>query len=707
MFLTKDIFIDGDYVTLVILLVILAFYIRYALKRRKIKSSKFVLGQYPLYGLNYVSINIGRWVHQEWVLDKEAFKKVFAGNSSKEIKKAKDIMKSTLEKLNQEGVREHNGFRLYAGKVKFKLSKRESKKRAYFTKSDYRRYESLIHDYRPVRVQDRFDKMTMGAWNNAALREDLTYNIARSDGKKLAETDLHELEHLQILLETKNKFTSSVRRINSSAPLEYQLLQGLYQRKGIKNYNQDYVYEPNLDEIRDGKTQFHVPDHPEISNQGVHIGAGYFYKGQGNFLTIGGARSGKGTCLIIPQLLEHGSYNGSIVAIDVKGTLTAITGKGLEDQSFDTVVLDPWNTQEKIGAKHGLKTHSFNPLDILDDDPDNLIDDCDMIAEMIVPVSQASNDKYWEDRARQWVSTYLLYIATMLPKEERTLSKLRSLFKQSKEENEDMLGEILANSELTVLKENFREIYADLESRDKVALGILSSVQREIDIFKSPAMERTLNSSTFDIKDITKENKRLFIVIPPERLVSHAKWLRLIVGCVINTVMRHKGRKVLLLMDEFYSLGYMDVISKSMGLMPEYDLQLWAIVQDLSQLQEQYPQTWETFIANSAVTTWLGIRDNKTSEYLSKLLGKTLVNYKSDMTVLEELETGKNQSYERFELNRHTPDKIRSFDGIYSQIAGEEKVMMIPKIPYYEVARILENASDNPFFNKEADTKLE
>ena len=77
------------------------------------------------------------------------------------------------------------------------------------------------------------------------------------------------------------------------------------------------------------------------------------------------------------------------------------------------------------------------------------------------------------------------------------------------------------------------------------------------------------------------------------------------------------------------------------------------------------------------------------------------------MTVLEELETGKNQSYERFELNRHTPDKIRSFDGIYSQIAGEEKVMMIPKIPYYEVARILENASDNPFFNKEADTKLE
>lgn len=690
------------YVRIIVVILILIpfpFFIYDYLKTAKIRKSNFVIGTYPLYALNYISIRIGNKVYQEWVLDGKWFRSLCKGYTKSERTNAILTMKKTLKTLNSSGVRETVGNRHYAGKLSFKLSRRPRANKVFFTKDDYDLYKKLIQTYRAVRVEDRFNSMSRKAWNEAALREDLSYDIERKDGREFSEDDGYEIAGLQVLIEHKNQYTKAVKKVNSASPIEYRLIHGIHVKNGFTKDKQNFVYEPNLDKIRDNKRGYFVPNHSELSDEGVHVGASYFYKGQGNFLTVGGARSGKGTCLILPQILDHYSYDGSIVAVDVKGTLTAITREKLGNM-YQVIVLDPWNTQKKMGVDHNMVSHSFNPLDILDDDPDNLVDDCDMIAEMIVPVSQESKDRYWEDRARQWVSTYLLYMATMLPKEERTLSKLRSLFKQSKEESEDMNADILANSDLTILKENFREIYTAIASSEKEALGVLSSVQREIDVFKSPAMERSLSNSSFDIKEITKEHKRVFVVIPPERLVSHSKWLRLIVGCVINTVMRHKGRKVLLLMDEFYSLGYMDVISKSMGLMPEYDLQLWAIVQDLSQLQEHYPKTWETFIANSAVTTWLGIRDNKTSEYLSKLIGRTLVNYKSDKAIREELHSGQIQNHERFELAVQTPDKIRSFDGMFALIAGEESPMMIPKTPYYEVPDLLINASINPLFEK-------
>jgi type IV secretion system protein VirD4 len=54
-------------------------------------------------------------------------------------------------------------------------------------------------------------------------------------------------------------------------------------------------------------------------------------------------------------------------------------------------------------------------------------------------------------------------------------------------------------------------------------------------------------------------------------------------------------------------------------------IQLWCVLQDLSQLQGMFPDTWETFIQNCGVTTWFGARDQTTREYVSKLSGTSEV----------------------------------------------------------------------------------
>ena len=60
-------------------------------------------------------------------------------------------------------------------------------------------------------------------------------------------------------------------------------------------------------------------------------------------------------------------------------------------------------------------------------------------------------------------------------------------------------------------------------------------------------------------------------------------------------------------------------------LMAGFGMQLWGIVQDLSQLERIYAQGWQTFIGNSGVLQYFGSRDLKTAEYFSKLCGVTTI----------------------------------------------------------------------------------
>jgi type IV secretion system protein VirD4 len=154
-------------------------------------------------------------------------------------------------------------------------------------------------------------------------------------------------------------------------------------------------------------------------------------------------------------------------------------------------------------------------------------------------------------------------------------------------------------------------------------------------------------------------------------------------------------------MDEFASLGHMDSIATGLGTMVEFNLQIWPILQDLTQLQQHYPKSWETFISNSVVTTWLGIRDVRTSEYLTKLMGNTLVKYKSNNAIRQELQSAQIQSHESVELPFQTPHAIRNFDVIYAVVAGEKEPFGIEKLPYYDIAEFDGIASPNPLFEVE------
>ena len=85
------------------------------------------------------------------------------------------------------------------------------------------------------------------------------------------------------------------------------------------------------------------------------------------------------------------------------------------------------------------------------------------------------------------------------------------------------------------------------------------------------------------------------------------------------------GVPVLVVLDEFYQLGRLKVIQNAMSLARGYGLQLWPILQDLTQLQEHYEKSWETFLGNAGVRMFFAPREMTTAEYVSKLCGETTV----------------------------------------------------------------------------------
>ncbi len=83
------------------------------------------------------------------------------------------------------------------------------------------------------------------------------------------------------------------------------------------------------------------------------------------------------------------------------------------------------------------------------------------------------------------------------------------------------------------------------------------------------------------------------------------------------------------LLDEFAALGRLETIERAMGLMAGYGLQLWPILQDMSQLKDLYGVRAGTFIANAGVQQVFCVNDFETAKWLSQMIGQETTGYQT------------------------------------------------------------------------------
>jgi type IV secretion system protein VirD4 len=102
----------------------------------------------------------------------------------------------------------------------------------------------------------------------------------------------------------------------------------------------------------------------------------------------------------------------------------------------------------------------------------------------------------------------------------------------------------------------------------------------------------------------------IYLVLPPEKLLSHRALLRLWVVTLMTVVMRRTRlpkQRTLFLLDEAAQLGSLDLLPQAVSLLRGYGLQVWTFWQDLSQLMKLYPSNWEALVNNAAVLQAFGV----------------------------------------------------------------------------------------------------
>ncbi|WP_339639436.1 type IV secretory system conjugative DNA transfer family protein, partial [uncultured Sulfitobacter sp.] len=133
------------------------------------------------------------------------------------------------------------------------------------------------------------------------------------------------------------------------------------------------------------------------------------------------------------------------------------------------------------------------------------------------------------------------------------------------------------------------------------------------------------------------------LVLPPNRMDAYSRWLRLLVSQALQDIARDAEASVgaqgasqrlkapaLFLLDEFAALGRLEAVERAMGLMAGYGLQLWPILQDMSQLKDLYGERAGTFIANAGVQQVFGVNDFETAKWLSQMIGQETTGFQTD-----------------------------------------------------------------------------
>lgn len=350
------------------------------------------------------------------------------------------------------------------------------------------------------------------------------------------------------------------------------------------------------------------------------------YKGDGHLVTVAPTRSGKGVSVIIPNLL---SYPGSIVVTDPKGENYSATARRRQELGADVHALDPF---EMVGG-----TATCNPLDVIHAGSPDIIDDTRLLADMLVTSEskETGEQAFWNEEARALLTGIILYVVAHESPERRTLSHVRSLLTLPPGLWTEFLNRMSTSNAINGMVA--RSAARILQKAEKERSGVISSAQAHTHFLDSPRMARILQESSINLSDISTRSMSLFLILPPDRLETYHRWLRLMITTQLVSILRSNNQvkaqrdwPIVFFLDEFAHLGRLQPVARDMALIGGYGVTFWLFLQNLSQLRALYGDQWTTFLANADVLQAFGTNDWETVEYLSKMTGETTIRSTSD-----------------------------------------------------------------------------
>ncbi|MCR1812083.1 type IV secretory system conjugative DNA transfer family protein [Sulfurospirillum sp. hDNRA2] len=378
------------------------------------------------------------------------------------------------------------------------------------------------------------------------------------------------------------------------------------------------------------------------------------FSGQ-QFVALGApTRSGKGVGIVIPNLLD---WKQSVVVLDIKQECFDYTSK---------------YRAEKLGQKVYLfnpfdrRTHRYNPLTYIDMYGYDADGELTNFVNILYPAVGDNTTIFFNQLAQNLFIglCYLYHDLTSTEKGQAFIREydlkiswslcgilelsegfiIKNVFQNDDGEDEEQEIKGFDNcfeflEQAGILSEKSRRrisSYLTIDSANTKS-GVMSSFSAPLTQFRSDTLRLATETSDFDLRNLRKELMTIYIGITPDQLpnaqlILNIFWSQLFLLNTKELPQKNKELKYscLLMMDEFTSIGQLQILQKSVSFIAGYNLRLLTIYQSISQLETQPPHGYgkegaKTLLTNHACQIFYAPRDQGDAEDISKILGTTTV----------------------------------------------------------------------------------
>lgn len=343
------------------------------------------------------------------------------------------------------------------------------------------------------------------------------------------------------------------------------------------------------------------------------------YMDNRHLCTFGPTRSGKGASIIVQALL---TVPHSVLVIDPKGQNAAITARRRRALGQEVYVVNPFGLH--TGAPWHLPRHRYNPLAHLDIHNANVVADVAALSQALILTQ--GRDPYFDDTARDLVTTLLLYLVSTLGKR-ATLAHMRKMVTDIAARGPEAAALLtaIARSPYPFISQPIGR-FKDAEARD-ISSAINTAITQTA-FLDDPALadpsRGTLSGNDFELLQLRRKPVTVYLILPGRYMDAYARFLRLLITSAIDQLTTDPGGyPVLMILDEFARLEQLPAVSNAFGFAAGYNLQLWPFLQDLPQLQELYGRRWMSILANSGLIQFFTPSDVDTADYLQRRGGLT------------------------------------------------------------------------------------
>ncbi len=405
---------------------------------------------------------------------------------------------------------------------------------------------------------------------------------------------------------------------------------------------------------------------PQLSHGGVYVGAWLDAKGRLHYLRHDGpehclmyapTRSGKGVGPVTMTLL---SWPGSALVTDLKGELWAMTAGWRQQYAKNKVLrFEPADPNGDV---------FLNPMDGIRIDTGREVGDAQNLATLIVDPDGRGLETHWQKTSCALLVGVILHALYKARNEgtPATLPQVDAMLSDPNRSVAELWMEMVTYGHVN--GQNHPAVGSaarDMMDRPEEEAGsVLSTAKSYLALYRDPIVARAVSKSSFQIKDLMNHDSpvSLYIVTQPddkarlrplvrvivnmivrqladrmefERIVAGMPWWRRLLSWggfqqAAATSVRNKKvykHRLLGMLDEFPSLGRLEILQESLAFVAGYGIKFYLICQDINQLKSReigYGQD-ETITSNCHVQSAYPPNRVETAKHLSERTGITTI----------------------------------------------------------------------------------